>query len=102
MADQTRHQVTRVINRKNQSSTNTGSVYIGRPSRFGNPYRIGADGNRKQVIKKYEEYVRERIERDVAFREDVRALYGKLLSCWCAPLPCHGDVLVKLTEELNA
>jgi uncharacterized protein DUF4326 len=93
---------TLVINRKNQSPTNTGSVYIGRPSIFGNPFILGRDGTRSQVIGKYEVYVRDRIKKDAKFREAVKGLRGKVLSCWCKPLTCHGDVLAQLAEELNA
>jgi uncharacterized protein DUF4326 len=90
-----------VINQKNRPHSNTEIVYIGRPSVFGNPYRIGVDGTRIEVIQKYELWVRDRIEYDGRFREAVKGLHGKLLSCWCRPLPCHGDVLVKIAEELN-
>ena len=92
---------TAVINRKNQPMTNTGSVYVGRPSPFGNPFRIGSDGTRAEVIAKYEAYARDRIAHDSRFRADVKGLYGRTLSCWCAPLKCHADVLAKLSEELN-
>ena len=91
-----------VINQKNRPNNNTESVYIGRPSIFGNPYRIGFDGTRAEVIQKYEMYVRERIEIDNRFRNAIKGLKGKLLVCWCKPLPCHGDVLIKITEELNS
>jgi hypothetical protein len=84
------------------SSTNTGSVYIGRPSIFGNPIPVGYQGKtRAQVLEMYEAYARERIAKDDKFREAVEGLYGKVLSCWCKPLACHGDVLAILAAELN-
>ena len=69
-------------------------VRIDRATRWGNPYVIGRDGSRAEVIEKY----RERLWRDIrAGRvplEDLAALDGKRLACWCRPLkPCHGDVL---------
>lgn len=66
-------------------------VYIGRPSKWGNPYEIGKDGTRTEVIEKYREYCR---------RENlpVDELRGKTLGCWCAPHPCHGDVLMELAN----
>jgi hypothetical protein len=91
----------RVVNLRNLPHSNTEIVYIGRPSIFGNPYRIGYDGTRVEVIQKYELYVVDRIKHDPWFRDAVKGLHGKLLSCWCRPLPCHGDVLVKIAEELN-
>jgi hypothetical protein len=91
-----------VINQKNRPNNNVESVYIGRPSMFGNPYRIGPDGTRSEVIQKYEIGARSMIEIDDRFRAAVKNLKGKLLVCWCRPLACHGDVLVRLAEELNA
>ncbi len=35
------------------------------------------------------------------FRASIKALHGKTLACWCAPKPCHGDVLAKIAAELN-
>lgn len=72
-------------------------VYIGRPSIWGNPFVIGKDGTREEVIEKYEEYVR----KDVNLMAAIPALRDKILGCWCAPLACHGDVLVKLVKELT-
>lgn len=67
-------------------------VYIGRPSKWGNPFTIGIDGNRGEVIKKYEEWVLSQPNLMDALYE----LGGKRLGCWCHPKSCHGDVLVKL------
>lgn len=81
-------------------------IYIGRAGHgqdgyFGNPYRMGHHCPRcKQphptpdtTIDCYRAYFEERIHRDHAFRERVRALRGKVLGCFCKPKPCHGDVL---------
>ena len=83
------------------------AIYIGRPvarlglkSTFGNPYVIGPDGDRQDVIKKYEHYIKQAVK-DPAWREAVAALAGKDLYCYCAPLPCHGDILLKLANELQ-
>jgi hypothetical protein len=67
-----------------------GAVYIGRPSKFGNPFVIGKDGNRAQVIEKYRAYLNSRPD---LVRAAVAELRGKDLLCYCAPAPCHGDVL---------
>jgi hypothetical protein len=71
-------------------------VYIGRPSMWGNPFKIGVHGSREEVLKKYEEYVRN----EPLLMEALPELRGKVLGCWCHPLPCHGDVLVKLIKEV--
>ena len=70
-------------------------VYIGRPSKWENPFRIGKDGTRKEVIEKYEKYILSNKE----LMKDLFELEGKILACWCKPKPCHGDVLVKLLKN---
>lgn len=76
-------------------------VYIGRPSEWGNPFVIGRDGTRAEVIAKYEAWMRRRLTREPGLADAVRALRGKRLGCWCAPKPCHGDVPLRLAEELD-
>lgn len=76
-------------------------VYVGRPSEWGNKFKIGRDGNREEVIHKYEMDLRKRLEGDEGLRQRLRALRGKKLGCWCAPLPCHADVLEALAQELG-
>ena len=70
-------------------------VYVGRPSKWGNPFRMGVDGTREEVIEKYREWLlgNERLMRDL---EELR---GKDLACWCAPKPCHADVLLELVAN---
>ena len=72
-------------------------VYIGRGSPFGNPFRIGDDGDRVQVLAKYRTYFKRRLT-DQSFRDKVLSLKGKVLGCWCKPLLCHGDVIVEYLE----
>jgi len=77
-------------------------VYIGRGSPFGNPYTHlrGATraefkvASREEAIERYREYFLNRVEHDPVFREQVLALRGKRLGCYCKPLPCHGDIIV--------
>jgi Domain of unknown function (DUF4326) len=70
-------------------------VYIGRPSKWGNPFEIGRDGTREEVIDKYEAWIMRQPELLNALSE----LRGKVLGCWCSPKPCHGDVLERLAES---
>lgn len=70
-------------------------VYIGRPSVWGNPFSIGKDGTREEVIQKYREWVVQQPE----IVEAAKKLRGKVLGCWCAPNPCHGEVLIELAES---
>jgi hypothetical protein len=69
-------------------------VYIGRPSKWGNPFRIGADGTRDEVIAQYEDWIKTQPELLASLHE----LKDKTLGCWCWPWPCHGDVLAKLAD----
>ena len=71
----------------------TGSVWK-------NPFKIGRDGDRSTVKEKYETYIRDKIVRE-DLKDDLLALKGKNLGCWCAPEGCHGDLLVKLIEEFT-
>jgi len=68
---------------------------------LGNPFRIGIDGSREEVIRDFERYARQKLKTDPAFRERVKGLYGFNLKCFCAPAACHGDVYIKLCQELN-
>ena len=71
-------------------------VYIGRPSIFGNPFKIGPGGTRAEVIEKYRAWVLEK----PALVEEIRwQLRGKRLGCYCAPQPCHGDVLAEIADS---
>jgi len=73
-------------------------LYIGRPSQWGNPYKIGPGGDRAQVIRRFEHHIRfERPDLLDALGE----LEGQTLGCYCAPEPCHGDVLAGLVAEAH-
>jgi len=73
-------------------------VYIGRPSRWGNPFPMRTEAQRAEVITRYRQWFVEQLE-DPEFREATLALKGKRLVCWCAPKACHGDVIVEFLEE---
>ena len=70
-------------------------VYIGRPSKWGNPFRLGVHGNREQVIEKYQAWL---LQQPQLLRQ-LEELRGKRLGCFCKPHDCHGDVLLALLEE---
>lgn len=74
---------------------NSYDVYIGRPSKWGNPYEIGIDGTRSEVIAKYKEYLLNNTE----LLDSLCELEGKTLGCWCVPHDCHGRILVELVKE---
>lgn len=72
------------------------AVYIGRGSPWGNPFVIGRDGDRDAVCDKYEKMV----EANHAYKDRViEVLRGKNLMCFCAPLRCHGDYLLRIANQ---
>ena len=83
--------MTKVVN----CNTEYYDVYIGRPSKWGNPFKIGVDGTRKEVIQKYRNYIISNKE----LMDSLHELEGKILGCYCKPKSCHGDVLVELIEK---
>ena len=70
-------------------------VLICRPSKWGNPFEITDKCPRELALAKYEVHIRRRPDLIAALPE----LAGKRLGCHCHPLPCHGDVLVRLLHE---
>src|SRR6516165_12823646 len=84
----------RVLN-KHHAGTSAGAVYIGRGSKWGNPFRIGRDGDRAAVIAKYEQWLADQHHLLRALDE----LRGRNLVCFCAPRACHGDLLALLDDE---
>lgn len=78
--------------------TSTGDVYIGRGSKWGNPFRIGVDGNRDEVCDKYIAYI---WTEGSDLLQQLPELYDKKLICFCKPQRCHGDYLAQLANELQ-
>jgi len=79
----------------------TYDIYIGRGSKWGNPFVINDTNSRDDVIEKYEHYLRNKIAKGEITKEDFLQLKGKVLGCFCKPKRCHGDVIVKIYNELN-
>jgi hypothetical protein len=82
---------TRVVNCRREES----DLFIGRPSKWHNPFHIGPDGSREQVLAKYRQW----IIRQPRLLRDIHSLRGKVLGCNCPPLPCHGEVLAELADS---
>lgn len=70
-------------------------VYCGRPSPFGNPFELGKDGTRDEVIEKYRQWIQNKPE----LLDKLNALVGKRLGCYCHPKRCHCCVLLDLIQE---
>jgi len=85
------------------------AIYVGRPSKWGNPWRIGEkhpyDGhrlNREEALEIYRNNITQMLTAkrdDGTIILDLKELKGKDLVCWCAPLPCHADILLELANK---
>jgi len=85
----------RVLN-KRRDIIPEGAVYVGRPSKWANPYKIGRDGNRAEVIAKFRyEHLPQHPELVEAAKKELR---DKDLVCWCAPEACHGDIWLEIAN----
>lgn len=73
-------------------------VYIGRGSRWGNPYK---GKNRDLNIRNYEQYLWKKIETGEIKESELLALDGKRLGCFCKPKRCHGDIIVNAMEIIK-
>lgn len=78
------------VHNKHHKTAPADAVYIGRGSPWGNPFLIGKDGTRDQVC--------DRFERDILPTLNLDRLKGRDLVCYCAPLRCHGDAILKILE----
>lgn len=81
-------------------------VYIGRPSKWGNPFTHIVDrhtlakhivSNREEAISSYKEYITNGEGQHLL--NDLHELKDKTLGCWCKPLSCHGDILISLINQ---
>jgi hypothetical protein len=88
---------TKVVHNKKEAY----DIYIGRPSKWGNPfshkegtlakYKVAT---REEAVSAYEDYL---LESNLV--NDLKELKGKTLGCWCKPLSCHGDILAKWADK---
>ncbi len=93
--------IPRVLNKRTATAKElAGAVYVGRPSKWGNPFVIGRDGAREQVVARYRDWLRWSLVglAPILCRAARTELRGKHLVCWCAPLPCHADVLLEIAN----
>lgn len=82
--------VPKVHNKYHNTAPKT-AVYVGRGSPWGNPYQIGKDGTRDDVIRLFKENILPTL--------DVTALKGKDLICFCKPKACHADLLLEKANK---
>lgn len=90
--------VTKVVHCKKEPY----DVYIGRPSKWGNPFSHKENTIAKYKVKNKEEAIdayHKWILNQSDLLNSLHELEGKTLGCWCAPNKCHGDILIKLIDE---
>lgn len=75
-----------------------GAVYIGRGSRWGNPFVMRHEGERDLVCEQYRQHLWKQVQEGVVALTDLAQLHGKDLVCFCAPKRCHGDILEQAAE----
>ena len=75
------------------------AIYVGRPTKWGNPFIIGKDGNRDDVVKLYAEYIMKKPE---LLSVIIDELDGHDLVCWCSPQLCHADVLIEIINLIKS
>ena len=71
-------------------------VFIGRPSKWGNPFKIGEGKyTREQALEKFDEWIVGQAD----LLDDIGELRGKILGCYCKPERCHGDTLLQIANS---
>lgn len=92
-----------------------GVVYIGRPTKWGNPYKVKGELTAKIAIILYKEYLNQYSNDDehypyrkIKHQLNVNHLKGKDLACWCGKwepgeprIDCHGVVLMEIANGLQ-
>jgi len=77
-------------------------VYIGRGTIWGNPYQIGVDGDRDEVIRKFKyDFDKEFLKPFDNIDKNASSLKGKVIACHCKPYACHGDIIADYINSLD-
>ena len=83
-----------VFNKRN--AVPAGAVYVGRPTKFGNPFFMANESKRDEVCDKFETFILASPELIAAVKAELR---GKNLVCWCSPARCHADTLLRIANS---
>ena len=71
------------------------TVSVCRPGKWGNPFKVGIDGNAAECVKKFRDDILHPNSRLGFDYDDIAELKGKNLACFCRlDQPCHADVLL--------
>lgn len=74
-----------------------GAVYVGRPTFWGNPFHLLLERDRHTILLAYRAWLTATPDGQQRLTH-IHELRGKDLVCWCAPKPCHADVLLELAN----
>ena len=88
----------KIINLRGRRKLPANAVRIDRKTNWGNPFKIGLDGDRRDVLMSYTEYLIWLLESHKKGIADLAGLDRKTLACWCAPLACHGNILAEAVK----
>ena len=88
-----------IINLRRVRQMPDGVVIVDRTTQWGNPYKVGRDGTREEVVRRHADY----IDRHPHLRDLIkRELRGKVLACWCdvEHQACHAVTLWRIANEV--
>ena len=85
----------KVYNKRTDKNIPANAIYVGRPSKWGNPFPISKAIPREMSISLYSGY----LKHNPGLLKFLDELKGKDLVCWCAPLPCHADILLEVANR---
>ncbi len=79
-------------------------------SNLANPYKVGRDGARDEILPKYKRWLWQRMQTpDSPQSRELAAVLelalrpgGVCLACWCAPRPCHANTISDAIQWLFA
>ena len=87
--------IPRVYNKYHKNAPKD-AIYVGRPSKWGNPFMIGNLFDRVEAIERFRAHIASNPELRAEIKRDLR---GKDLVCFCTPAPCHADVLLEIANS---
>ena len=74
-------------------------IYIGRPSKWGNPYKRNMSGGPKDIIRAYRWWLEQKLKENPHFLDELK---GKDICCWCRlDQKCHGDIILEFLNKDN-
>lgn len=92
-------ELTKVVNK---DRGNEYDAYIGRGTIWGNPYQMGVDGDRDEVIRKFQyDFENGLLKVSADFDHHINEIRGKAIACHCKPAACHGDIIAAYINALD-